>query len=440
MNAETEDLFSSSQHYRPLADRLRPNSIEQFVGQTHLLAQGKPLHQAICKGHIHSMILWGPPGTGKTTLALLLAERVQAHLERLSAVTSGVRELRQVVDRARKLRATGRPTLLLVDEIHRWNKAQQDAILPHVEEGLVTLIGATTENPSFEVIPALLSRTRVYRLEPLDEEALHTLLKRALNDPERGLGRYRIQLTEEAIQALIELAHGDARSLLNALETVVELYASQVAQGTPLGREQVEAAYESRAFHDKHGDLHYDLISAFIKSVRGSDPDAALYWLARMLEGGEDPLFIARRLIILAAEDIGLADPHALTLAVSTFQAVHMIGMPEAAIPLAEATVYLAATEKSNSAYLALKKARQVARKTLKEPVPLALRNPVTRMMKSMGYGKGYRYAHDFPEHFVDMVFLPEKLANLRLYEGTDQGREKKLRARLRRLWKGKKG
>ncbi len=434
------DLFGSPAPRPPLAARMRPRNLEEFVGQSHLVGPGKPLRQMFMQRKVHSMILWGPPGTGKTTLAMLLAERVEAHLERLSAVTSGVRDLRQVVERARKLRSTGRPTVLLVDEIHRWNRAQQDAILPHVEEGLVTLIGATTENPSFEVIPALLSRTRVYHLEPLDDEALRTLLMRALKDPERGLGAYRIQLTEEAVQALIEHAHGDARSLFNALETVVELYAPEVQKGTPIGREQVEAAYESKAFHDKHGDLHYDLISAFIKSVRGSDPDAAIYWLARMLEGGEDPLFIARRLIILAAEDIGLADPQALTLAVSTFHAVHMIGLPEGAIPLAEATIYLAATEKSNSAYMALKKAQEVARKTLKEPVPLALRNPVTRMMKSMGYGEGYRYAHAYPEHFVDMTFLPPSLKDLRLYEGTDQGKEKVLRARIRCLWKGRKG
>jgi len=421
----------------PLATRMRPRTLDEVLGQDHLVGSGRPLRRALEAGHLPSMVLWGPPGSGKTTLALLMAERVQAHFEALSAVTAGVADLRRVVESARRrLGEEGRRTVLFVDEIHRFNRAQQAVVLPAVEEGEVVLIGATTENPSFEVIGALLSRCRVFALRPLSPEAVRALLERALRDEERGLGRLRVRVEESALDLLARACGGDARVALNALELCA--YAGERdGDGRPVVTLALAGeVLQQRAYlYDKAGDQHYDTISAFIKSVRSSDPDASIYYLARMLEAGEDPLYIARRLVILASEDIGLADPQALPMAVSAFQAVHFLGLPEGAIPLAEATLYLASAPKSNSAYLALKRAQEDVRAHPNLPVPLHLRNPVTPLMERMGYGKGYRYAHDYPEHFVRMENLPEALRGRRYYEPTDQGAERAMGERLRRWW-----
>jgi putative ATPase len=387
----------------PLASRVRPRRFEDLVGQGDAV---ETLRALATSGHLPNVVLWGPPGSGKTTLAAILAEATGSRFVTLSAVTAGVADLRRVVAEARELRRTGRRTVLFVDELHRFNKAQQDAILPHAEDGTLTLIGATTENPSFEVIAPLLSRSRVFRLEALERDELELVVR-------RGLTELGVEIEDGALAGLLEASRGDARVALNALEAAAAL--SGPGRVTPA---EVERAMQQRhLLYDRAGDMHYDIVSALIKSVRGSDPDAAVYWLARMLEAGEDPNFVARRLVVLASEDIGLADPMALPIAVAAQQAAHFIGMPEAMFPLTEATLYLARAPKSNSAGRAYDAAREAIRQTGNLPVPLHLRNAVTGLMRSMGYGRGYQYAHDQPDARVDQQHLPDALSGQTFYE-----------------------
>ncbi len=420
---------------RPLAARVRPRDLEEFAGQEHLVGPGRVLRKAIDAGQLPSMILWGPPGTGKTTLAGIAARRANAHFVGLSAVSSGVADLRRAIEDARELRtATGQRTALFIDEIHRFNKAQQDAVLPFVERGDVILIGATTENPSFEVISALLSRSRVYVLHPLTEEVVGAIVRRALAD-ERGL-RGEVVLEDRALDALVAVSNGDARVALNALELAADAATPGDDGQRHVDLGAVKEALQRRSLlYDRAGDMHYDTISAFIKSVRGSDPDAGLYWLVRMIDAGEDPIFIARRLVILACEDVGLADPQAVVVASAAQQAVHLIGLPEGYFPLAEATVYLSLAPKSDSIKRALGALDRDLDETRAEPVPLHLRNAVTGLMAGMGYGRGYRNAHDRPDHFAaEETFLPENLLGRRYYEPTDQGAEAQLKARVETL------
>jgi putative ATPase len=416
---------------------MRPRSFDELLGQEHIVGPGRVLRKSIEADEIPSIVLWGPPGSGKTTLALLIATLTRSHFSPVSAVGSGVADLRRVAKEAQeRLGMHGRRTILFIDEIHRFNKAQQDVILPHVENGTLVLIGATTENPSFEVIAPLLSRTRVFTLKPLTDEQVQEIVTRALDDRERGVGMLSPHLDGEAMAALVTLANGDARIALNALELATHATEPDQAGARHLTLSTVEDAMQQRSqLYDKAGDQHYDTISAFIKCVRGSDPDAAIYWLARMIEAGEDPLFIARRIVILAAEDIGMADPHALSVAVAAQQAVHFIGLPEGRIPLAEATVYLATAPKSNSAYLAINEALEDVRKTRNDPVPLHLRNPVTGLMREGGYGEGYRYSHDYEGSFAKMQNLPDSLKGRRYYRPGDQGYEPEVAERLRRWW-----
>ena len=420
----------------PLADRMRPRTFDEFVGQEHVVGVDRVLRRAIQADRLPSIILWGPPGSGKTTLARLISGVTQASFQSVSAVTSGVADLRRIVAEARdRLGMHQEKTILFVDEIHRFNKSQQDVILPHVEDGTVTFIGATTENPSFEVNAPLLSRCRVFALQLLTPEEVEKIVQRALSEPQRGLGELGLELEQPALEHLVDMANGDARVALNALETAA-FATSGVEDATTIDLETISDALQRRSpLYDKAGEGHYDTISAFIKSVRGSSPDGALYWLARMIESGEDPLFIARRLVILAAEDIGLAQPEALALAVAAQQAVHFLGMPEARIPLAEATVYLATAPKSNSAYMALEQALDDVRKRAGEPVPLQLRNAVTGLMRNMGYGKDYQYAHDHPGHFVEQDFLPPSLKDRRYYQPTEEGTEKEISKRMKEWW-----
>ena len=421
----------------PLAARMRPQTFAEFVGQEHLVAEGRVLRKCIEADQLPSMVLWGPPGSGKTTLAHIIANVTRAHFSPLSAVSAGVADLRRVIQEARKrLESSGQRTILFVDEIHRFNKAQQDAVLPFVENGTVTFIGATTENPSFEVISPLLSRCRVFRLNLLSDEDIRLIVERAIKDKERGLGKYRITASEEALRHLVTIANGDARVALNALEMATFATVPGRDGLRVVGLSAVEEALQHRALlYDKSGDQHYDLISALHKSLRGSDPDAGLYWLGRMLEAGEDPLYIVRRLVRFASEDVGVADPQALVLAVAAQQAVHFIGLPEGNLALAEAVVYLAAAPKSNSLYQAYSRVQKDIQQGRNEPVPLHLRNPVTDLMRSMGHGQGYKYAHDYPGHFVRQQNLPASLQGKRYYTPGSQGYEKEIADRLKKWW-----
>jgi putative ATPase len=419
---------------QPLADRIRPASLEEVVGQEHLLGPGKLLSEMVAAGRLHSVILWGPPGSGKTTIALLLAKKLDAEFIQISAVSAGVADLREAVaDARRELEATGRRTVVFIDEIHRWNRAQQDAFLPHVESGLVTLIGATTENPSFEVVAPLLSRTRVLVLNPLSDAAIASIVTRALNDPERGLGKLGLTLREDALAELVRLASADARKALNTLEIASEL--AQHAGGSEILTAHVsEAAQHKALLYDRAGEEHYNVISAFIKSMRGSDPDAALYWMTRMVEAGEDPMFIARRMVIFASEDIGNADPRALQIAIAVKDAVDFVGLPEGVIPLAQAVTYLASAPKSNASYRAMLSAREDTRQLGALPVPLHLRNAPTPLMKGLGYGKEYLYPHDFEGAVGEQDYLPDELVGKEYYQPSDRGFEVRLKEYLTRV------
>src|SRR5437667_706700 len=422
---------------RPLADRMRPRTLEEFVGQEHILAPGKALRLQIERDDPGSIIFWGPPGVGKTTLAKIIARITKASFIEFSAVLAGIKEIKQVMADAEKARQYGSRTIVFVDEIHRFNKAQQDAFLPHVEKGNIRLIGATTENPSFEIISALLSRCRVYVLKPLTEDQIVALLKRALADEERGLGRLKLRATDHSLQKIASYSSGDARSAYNVLEVASALARERSGKevDAEITDEIVQDALQKRVLlYDKAGEEHYNLISALHKSVRNSDPDAALYWLVRMLEAGEDPLYIARRVVRMAVEDIGLADPTALSVTLAARDAFDFLGHPEGDLALAQAVVYLAVAPKSNALYTAYSEVQHDVERTAAEPVPLHLRNAPTGLMKGLGYGEGYQYAHDLEDKVADMECLPENLRTRVYYEPTNEGIEKRIREQLEEI------
>ncbi|NHQ61087.1 replication-associated recombination protein A [Chlorobium sp. BLA1] len=432
------DLFGfspapeSGNYFQPLAERVRPRSLDDMAGQEHLVGPSGPLRRFISSGQLPSMIFWGPPGSGKTTLAEICAASLNYRFEQLSAIDSGVKDVRKALDNAQKSRASGLRTILFIDEIHRFNKGQQDTLLHAIEQGLIVLIGATTENPSFEVNAALLSRMQVYILKPLQSEEILAVIRRALKE-DRLFGELQIEIADPDF--LLQFAGGDARKALNAVETALSLLPQDQTE-IVLDRELLERALQHRApVYDKGGENHYDVISAFIKSMRGSDPDAALFWLARMIEGGEDPKFIARRMVIFASEDIGNADPYAITLAISVFHAVELIGMPEARINLAQGVTYLASAAKSNASYQAINEALRESGSMQDLAVPLHLRNAPTKLMKQEGYGAGYNYPHSYPGHFVRQDYFPDGMDPKPYYRPGDEGREKYLKERLSGLW-----
>jgi len=442
---KTLDLFgrgtaTDAEETAPLAEKMRPKALAEYIGQSHLLAESGLLRRSIAEDKLFSMIFWGPPGSGKTTLARILANETKSHFVSFSAVLSGVKEIRAVIDEAGELwKGKKKKTILFVDEIHRFNKAQQDAFLPHVESGLITLIGATTENPSFEVIAPLLSRTRVLLLKPFSEEDLITIVENALKNEQKGLGKLQLKIDSAVIRYLVSLADGDARSALNNLEA-----ASSLVHNLPVEKRIItkkiaeEALLKKSLLYDKDGEEHYNLISALHKSMRGSDPDATLYWLGRMLAAGEDPLYIARRMIRFACEDIGNADPQALTIAVAAQQAFHFIGLPEGELALAQAAVYLATAPKSNSLYAGYGRVKEIINKTGYLPVPLHIRNAPTKLMKELDYGKDYKYAHDYDEAYVPQEYLPDKLHGQKFYQPKTAGYEKTIKERMD-FWQQKK-
>ncbi|URZ02389.1 replication-associated recombination protein A [Clostridium felsineum] len=436
MNYTQGSLFENFESV-PLAGRMRPETLDDYIGQEHILGKGKPLRNMLLNDNITSLILWGPPGVGKTTLAMIIAKITKCSFVEFSAATCGIKEIKEIMAKASKNKIFGTRTLLFVDEIHRFNKSQQDAFLPHVENGDIVLIGATTENPSFEVNSALLSRCRVFVLKPLSTEAIIKLLKNAIKSP-RGFKNKNIKISDELLNLIAVYSNGDARTSLNVLEMAV-LSSKSENNITTITKEILEGCIQNKALiYDKNGEEHYNLISALHKSMRNSDADAAIYWLARMLEGGENPLYIARRLIRFSSEDIGIADTNALNVTINVYNACHYIGMPECSVHLTEAVVYLSLAPKSNSLYKAYEKAKKDAKETLAEGVPLHLRNAPTKLMSELGYSKGYKYAHDFEYKIVDMQCLPDNLKNQKYYFPTDEGREKIFKERLDYLTKKK--
>lgn len=435
---EQMNLFDNREQYTPLASRLRPENLEEYVGQSHLLGQGKILRQLIEKDQISSMIFWGPPGVGKTTLARIIAKKTKADFVEFSAVTSGIKEIKEVMSRAEQSRRTGLRTLLFTDEIHRFNKAQQDAFLPYVEKGSIILVGATTENPSFEINSALLSRCKVFLLKGLEEEEIGELLKHALHNP-KGFGNMEVQIEEEALSSIARFANGDARTALNTLEMAILNGTIDSNGAIHVDAETLSQCMNKRSLlYDKTGEEHYNIISALHKSMRNSDPDAAVYWMYRMLDGGEDPLYIARRLVRFASEDVGMADSNALSVAVAAYQACHFLGVPECDVHLAHATVYLATAPKSNALYLACGQCKKDIREMPAEPVPLQIRNAETSLMKELDYGKGYVYAHDTEKKMARMNCLPDSLIGRKYYNPTEQGQEKQIKERLEGIFEWK--